>query len=452
METIVMSRRERGRLEVLSRVRRGELTLVKAAEFLGIGYRQAKRVWARYQEEGDGGLVHGLRRRPSNHRADVEEKARIVGLYERKYGDYGPTLAAECLEEEDGLLVAPETLRQWLLTAGLWKKRRRRGPHRQRRQRKEQRGELVQMDGSHHDWFEGRRDWAVLMVMIDDATGAIYARFFEGETTFASMETFQRYVQRHGLPRALYTDRDSIYRSDREPTPAEVLAGQEARTQFGRAMEELGVRLILAGSPQAKGRVERCNGTLQDRLVKALRRARIDDLGEANAFLEESYLEEFNARFAVRPAKPGDLHRRLPRDVDLNWVLSDQEARVVQNDWTVRWRNRWFQLASANHKLALVGRRVIVCEQLDGSIRLRYRSRDLAYQEIASPPQKAREEPTVIRSSQGQKPAADHPWRRRLLGEAPPQSARAGRACSAPARSARLRSASPPRPVPIPNS
>jgi hypothetical protein len=452
METIAMSRRERGRLEVFSRVRRGELTLVKAAEFLGIGYRQTKRVWARYQGEGDAGLVHRLRGRSSNHQADVEEKARVLSLYETKYGDYGPTLAAECLEEEDGLLVAPETLRQWLLTAGLWKKRRRRGAHRQRRERREQRGELVQMDGSHHDWFEGRRDWAVLMVMIDDATGAIYARFFEGETTFASMETFQRYVQRHGLPRALYTDRDSIYRSDREPTAAEVLAGQEPRTQFGRAMEQLGVGLILAGSPQAKGRVERCNGTLQDRLVKALRRAGIDDLSKANAFLEKTYLEEFNARFAVRPRKPGDLHRRVPRDVDLNWVLSDQETRVVQNDWTVRWRNRWFQLTAANHKLALVGRQVIVCEQVDGSIRLRYRSRDLAYQEIASPPQKASEEPTVIRSNQGQKPAADHPWRRRLLRRAPPRSSPAGRACFAPARYARLRSASPPRPVLTPNT
>ena len=174
--------------------------------------------------------------------------------------------------------VTVESLRQWLLAAGLWQRRRQHKPHRLRRPRREHCGELVQMDGSYHDWFEGRRGWAVLMVMIDDATGRIYARFFEQETTVAAMEIFGRYVGRYGLPRALYVDRDSIYRTDREATAAEALAGQEPRTQFGRAMSELGVDMILAGSPQAKGRVERSNGTLQDRLVKALRHHGVTDL------------------------------------------------------------------------------------------------------------------------------------------------------------------------------
>ena len=220
METITMSQRERRRLEVFSRVRRGEITVAKASELLGLSYRQSKRCFGRYRREGDRGLMHRLRGRPSNRGAEAKQKRRVLAVYEQKYGDYGPTLAAECLEEEDGLPVAVETLRQWLLSAGLWRKQRRRRPYRQRRVRKEYFGELVQMDGSHHDWFEGRRDWAVLMVLVDDATSEAFAWFTEGETTIAAMESFRGYVDRYGLPRALYVDRDSIYRSDREATIA----------------------------------------------------------------------------------------------------------------------------------------------------------------------------------------------------------------------------------------
>src|SRR5262249_12256201 len=300
MEAFLMSRRERQRLEVLGRVKRGEITLAKASELVGLSYRQVKRVYARYRQEGDRGLVHRLRGRRSNRRRD-EVKERALELYRTQYGDFGPTLATEYLAREEGVGVSVETLRQWLLAAGLWQRRRRHRRRRCRRPRKEHCGELVQMDGSHHDWFEGRRPWAVLMVLIDDATGRIYARFFEAETTQAALESFARYTQRYGLPRALYVDRDSIYRTDREATRSEALAGQEPRTQFGRAMAELEVAVILAGSPQAKGRVERSNGTLQDRLVKALRRRGISDLESANAFLEEEFLAEFNARFTVKP-------------------------------------------------------------------------------------------------------------------------------------------------------
>ena len=272
METISMSQRERHRLEAFARVGRGEITLVKAAELLGLSYRQAKRCFGRYQAEGDRGLVHRLRGRSSNRQVDAKWKHRVLAVYEKKYPDYGPTLAAECMQEDDGPEVAVEKLRQWLLSAGLWRKQRRSRPYRQRRPRREYFGEMVQMDGSHHDWFEGRRGKAVLMVMIDDATSEVFAWFSEQETTIAAMEVFRGYVERYGVPRALYVDRDSIYRPDREATLAENLAGKEPTTQFGRAMEELDVKLILAHSPQAKGRVERVNGTLQDRLVKALRR------------------------------------------------------------------------------------------------------------------------------------------------------------------------------------
>jgi hypothetical protein len=271
------------------------------------------------------------------------------------------------------------------------------------------------MDGSHHDWFEGRREKAVLMVMIDDATSEVFAWFSEQETTIAAMEVFRGYVARYGLPRALYVDRDSIYRPDREATLAENLAGNEPTTQFGRAMQALDVELILAHSPQAKGRVERVNGTLQDRLVKALRRAKIRDLAAANRFLQEKFLPAFNRRFVRKAARAGDLHRRVPRGVDLAQVLSIREPRRVQEDWTVRFENRWFQLAEVHQKLTLAGRQVTVCQRLDGRLELLYGGHALSYREIPAPPPRASVVPE-IRSSQGQRPADDHPWRRGLAG------------------------------------
>ena len=415
METLRMSRRERKRLEVLSRVRRGELALAKAGELMGLSYRQAKRVYKRYAEERDAGLLHRLRGRPSNRQGDAEQQKAVLELYREKYPDFGPTLAAEYLASQDRRRVAVTTLRRWLVGAGLWESRRRRAAHRRWRARKEHLGEMVQMDGSHHDWFEGRRDWAVLMVMIDDATNRTYAQFFEEETTFAAMTTFRRYVERYGLPRSLYVDRDSIYETTRDATVDEALRESGPLTQFGRAMEELEVELILARSPQAKGRVERQNGVLQDRLVKALRLAGISDLAPANAFLEETFLAELNSRFNVTPQRKADVHRRVPKDVKLEEVLSFQESRVVQNDWTVLWRNRCFQLTAANQGLALPRRRVLVCEHLDGTICLLYQGRRLAWEELPERPRKSlaasRQGPRGT-GHVGHRPAADHPWRR----------------------------------------
>jgi hypothetical protein len=315
----------------------------------------------------------------------VSRRSAILQRYQERYSDFGPTLAAEYLAKEN-LAIPVQTLRRWLIEEGLWEVTRSRSSHRRWRARKECFGEMVQMDGSHHDWFEGRRDWAVLMVMIDDATNRSYVRFFEEETTAAAMTTFWRYVSRHGLPRSLYVDRDSIYRITRDATVEEALAGDTPMTQFGRAMRELGIELICAHSPQAKGRVERRNGVLQDRLVKAMRLAGIATLEAANRFVEEEFQVEMDARFQVPPARPADVHRRVPRGVDLGLVLSFQEQRVVQADWTLGWRRRWFQLTESNQKLGLVGQRVTVCEQLDGKVRLRYRGRELAWEELPERP------------------------------------------------------------------
>jgi molybdenum-dependent DNA-binding transcriptional regulator ModE len=434
METLVMSRLERRRLEVMSRVGAEGLSLRKASELLEMSYRQVRRLWSRYQQEGDAGLVHKLRGRESNHRSESEFRERVISRYVERYHDYGPTLASESLAEE-GVIVPVETLRRWLLAAGLWSRKRRRKEHRRRRARKEHFGEMVQMDGSHHDWFEGRRGWAVLMVIIDDATGHIYARFSEEETLSAALDITRRYALRQGLPQSIYVDRAGIYRSDREPTEAEILAGKEPKTQFGRAMESLGVRLILARSPQAKGRVERMNSTLQDRLVKALRQRGISDLESANRFLEEEFLEPFNAKFRVAPSQAVDLHRAIPQGTDLACVLAVHEDRVVQNDWTVRYENAFLQLSRESNLQP--GDRVLVVEQLDGRLRLFAGDCELAWGPVRSEPRPQRRRASAgqpTKSSQGNKPAANHPWRgaSRRVVESPAAAAGVGMVCSAP--------------------
>jgi transposase len=418
MGKLVLSAKEKRRLELFHRVKHGEISLHKAAEMLKVSYRQAKRSYARYGREGAWGLGHRLRGRGSNRRIEAAERSAILKRYQERYGDFGPTLAAEYLAKEK-LAVPVQTLRRWLIEEGLWQVTRCRSVHRRWRARKECFGEMVQMDGSHHDWFEGRRPWAVLMVMIDDATNRSCVQFFEEETTAAAMTLFQGYVARHGLPRSLYVDRDSIYRVTRAATVDEELAGQRPLSQFGRAMRELDVEVICAHSPQAKGRVERRNGMLQDRLVKALRLAGIASLEEANCFVEGKEWRRTEERFEVAPARKADLHRRVPAGVNLALVLSFQEERVVQSDWTVAWRQRWFQLTESNQKLALVGQRVQVCEQLDGKIRLRYQGRELAWEELPERPKRAtrpRQTKARVAKAKGSKgpwkPPADHPWRR----------------------------------------
>jgi len=254
-----MSRKERERLTIMTGVKREELTLVQAGELMAVCYRQSKRIWRRYQDDGDAGLVHRLRGKPSARRKPPALRAQALALYaEERYSDFGPTLMAEQLAKEK-LVVDHETLRRWRLAEGKHTVRRRRQQHRQWRERKPCFGAMVQLDGSHHDWFEGRGPRCVLMVMVDDATNELHARFFEEETTRASYDVLEGWVRRHGLPASLYVDRDSIYRCEGAGSIAEQLAGKAPQTQFGRAMEQLGVELILANSPQAKGRVERAH-------------------------------------------------------------------------------------------------------------------------------------------------------------------------------------------------
>lgn len=409
MVTLSMSLKERKRLVVMNEVKRERLALVQAAGVMQLSYRQAKRVWQRYQQEGDGGLVHRSRGRPSGRGKPPELRQRALARYEERYEGFGPTLAAEKLAGE-GFQVDHETLRRWLLESGQWQRRRRRAGHRQWRERKACFGQMVQLDGSHHDWFEGRRESCVLMVMIDDATNWTQARFFEGETTRASYDTFEVWAQAHGLPDSLYVDRDSIYRCEGLPTVAEQLAGQEPQTQFGRAMRQLGVELILAQSPQAKGRVERRHGLLQDRLVKELRLRGLRDLVRANAFLAEEFLAELNQRFTLEPASPADVHRPVPAHLDE--VLSWEASRVVQRDWTVVWEGRWYQIEREEAARNLVNRPITVRRLRDGREQLLHRRQKLRWRRLPERPQRPPPLSRPVGRTQRTKPAAGHPWRR----------------------------------------
>lgn len=407
-----MSRKERKRLTVMAGVQDEELTLVQAAELLGVCYRQSKRIWKRYQDHGDAGLVHRLRGKPSARRKPNKLRVQALALYaEERYADFGPTLMAEQLAKAK-LVVDHETLRRWRMAAGQHPVRRRKQAHRQWRERKPCFGAMVQLDGSHHDWFEGRGPRCVLMVMVDDATNRMRARFFEEETTRASYDVLEGWVRKHGLPGSLYVDRDSIYRCEGVASIAEQLAGKQPQTQFGRAMEALGVELILANSPQAKGRVERMNGTLQDRLVKEMRLAGISDLESANRFLDGKYLQAFNRQFQREAASPVDVHRAAPQH--LNDVLSWEAERVVTGDWTVACAGTRYQLDRQHEALSLVRRKVIVRTRRDGQVQLLYRSKLLKWRFVpAGAVRKLRpvKKLKAAKMKTAKAPAASHPWR-----------------------------------------
>jgi len=416
-----MSRKERERLKLMAGVKAEELTLVAAAGLLGVCYRQSKRIWRRYRDAGDAGLVHRLRGQPSARRKPQALRTQVLArCAEERYEGFGPTLMAEHLLKAK-LVVDHETLRRWRIATNQHTVRRRKQKHRQWRERKPCFGEMVQLDGSHHDWFEGRASKCVLMVMVDDATNRMSCRFFAEETTRASYDVLEGWIQQHGLPGSLYVDRDSIYRCEGQPSVAEQLAGKQPQTQFGRAMEQLGINLILAHSPQAKGRVERMNGTLQDRLVKEMRLAGIHDIESANRFLAGKYLPPFHRKFGRAAAQPLDAHRAAPKN--LNEVLSWEVERVVQGDWTVTSEGKRYQLDQQHESLSLVRRKVIVRTLRNGRVQLVYRGQPLKWRAL---PAGSVRKPLPVKAVKatrkakpkkaGPTPAANHPWRRDGVG------------------------------------
>ena len=414
MEEIVgLSAKERAWLVELEQVKAGRQTVVAAAERLSMSGRQGKRIWKRYRAEGAKGLVHRARGRPSNRMLDPDSKRQSLELCRTRLEGFGPTLAAEKLAEV-GLMVSHETLRRWLIVEGLWKKKRKRGPHRRWRPPKEHFGELVQMDGSFHDWLE-TGEKPCLIDMVDDGTSFMDGRFFEQETTEGAMRVLWGWIELYGIPRALYTDHKNLYVADREPTPDEQLAGRPALSAFGKACHKLGVQIIPAASPQAKGRIERRHGVLQDRLVKELRLRGIKDLAAANGFLSSEFLQSVNDKFGHSAVSPVDYHRPVPKGLLLEDVFVFEEERTVQNDWTVCWDNRWFQISGPKARMPHRRERIVVRRRLDGSRVLLHRGRDLEFHEIEQRPSRAksaRKPAPVTASRPVSVPPEDHPWRR----------------------------------------
>jgi len=382
----MMSGKELRRKSVLEMCLLGQIRLVEASELLGLSYRQTLRVCRRFLLEGDAGLVHRSRGQASNRGYKAAFRAEVVKRYEESYGAYemGPTLAAEKLAEA-GRVLDHETLRRWLLEAGKWKKRRRRGRHRSRRARRAHFGELVQLDGSHHAWFGPEHPRACLLNLVDDATGTTLALLTEEETSEAAMQGVRQWIERYGIPRALYTDRKNVYVTDREPTLEEQLAGEEPRTAFGKACDKLGILIITAHSPQAKGRCERSHGVYQDRFVKELALHRITTVAGGNTLLLNGFTDALNAKFAVAPLDPQDFHRPVPKGLDLDTVFCFETYRVVQNDWTLRHENRCYQILKDNRPLPRPRTQVLVRTHLDGRIQLLYQEKPLAFSVV--PPQ-----------------------------------------------------------------
>jgi len=382
-----MTEDERDRLSVFSRVKDKQMSLIEAGQQLEISYRQARRLFKRYKQLGDAALVHGLRGRPSNnHRPVNSRRAKAISLYKERYENFGfgPTLASQRMEMENKLTVHPETLRGWLIGEGLWKPgRKRKERHRSRRPRKPWFGQLVQFDGSDHAWFGPDYPRCCLMVMIDDATSRVLAKFFDSETTLAAMEIFYNWVDLYGLPRELYPDKHSIHRcNDKSSDEKEHRSGKRPLTRFGQAMSDLKVKLIHAGSPQAKGRVERANGTFQDRLVKQMRLDGITAIGQGNDYLQNYYLEDHNKRFGANTDKFLDVHRACPSGNQLREALCVKEARSVGKDGCVRFKGRWFQLLGKDNIPRRLRDGVQVRKHIDGTLELWALGRSLEYKEL----------------------------------------------------------------------
>jgi hypothetical protein len=427
---LLMSQKERDYSKVLEQLRQGQLSRRQAAGLMKCSERHVSRLRKVYAVCGDAGLVHGLRGKPSNHRSDAQELQSAVELVKEQYQGFGPTLAAEKLAERDGLQVSRERLRQALIAAGVWQHKPRKAVPRQWRERRACLGELVQMDTSEHDWFEGRGEHAELILMIDDATSRAFMRFVAADTSETNMAVLLAYLQLYGRPRALYTDKASHFVVNRPASVSEQLEGHEAQTQIGRALRELDIDLIVAHSPQAKGRVERHFGTAQDRLVKEMRLAQISTIADANRFLDEHYLPWWTAQHTVLPTSPADAHRALDGH-DLQAILSHQEQRQVQNDYTLQYDNQRYQILPESQLPNLRKSKVTVQQRLDGTIHVWAKGQYLQIKPLpprdaaaaapavglrppcgaAAPDQGLPPQPREPKPK-GHKPAPDHPWRK----------------------------------------
>jgi len=426
-ERIALSQRERDRLRVLHEVKQKQITQIEAASRLKVSDRHIRRLLFRLGEQGDRAVIHGLRGRPSNRRLTAGFEQKVVARVRQRYADFGPTLAAEHLAQE-GLPVSRETLRKWMAQASLWR------PRSQRvktihvwRERRASFGERVMQDSSPFRWLEERGPACQLIAVIDDATSRLWGRFTEHDTTEENLRTLGGWLERYGRPLAHYTDKNSIFRMAGPAALPEQLRGEKARSQFGRALRELGIEWIAAHSPQAKGRIERRFETLQDRLVKEMRLTGIDRIEAANHFLQMRFLPEWEQRFSVAPRNPRNAHRRLYREQHLEEILSVRVVRKVADDHTVSWDgNRW-GVPREEVCAGLRGAPVEMERRLDGSHWLRFRGRYLRLRHCPEPASRAVSpsglRPPVLTAKQQSRvyksAPPNHPWRTFQYGRKP---------------------------------
>ncbi len=389
-----------------------DITNAEAAARLRLTVRQVRRLKRSVEKDGERGVLHGSRGRASNHATHPETASAVVAyLEDEQHRDFGPTFAQEKLEER-GVVLGVETLRQLMIKEKLWKPKTRRGPsiHREWRERMSMRGELVQFDGSYHDWFEDDAE-ACILAAIDDADGEVSAVFEDNEGVHAVFRFWLAYFEEHGLPVAIYLDKFSTYKVNHK----NAVDNADMLTQFERAMGELGIKVICANSPEAKGRIERLFQTMQDRLVKEMRLRGIKNRGEANRYLEEEYLSEHNRRFSVAPKQEGDAHRPLTKELrkKLSDIFSIQSQRKVNNDYTIQFKSRWFQLAATQDTTVYKRDVVTIEERLDGSLHVRLRDTYLSYTELPERPKRDKMKVTALtREKPRWTPPVDHPWRK----------------------------------------
>ncbi len=386
-ERLAMSNPEIDRLRVIKDVLEGKVSWTEASEQLDLCVRQIGNLCKKVRLEGNRGIVHGLNGKASNNRMAADVLSRAVGYIKQRYSDFGSTFANEKLHEFHGIRISTPTIRKAMIAEELWKRRVSKARHRAWRARRSSVGMLVQLDGSIHDWFEGRGPKCVLLIYIDDATSRImYGEFVRSEDTINLLQTTKNYLLAHGRPNTFYVDKDSIYVINRQATIEEELRDSTALTQFTRAMGELGITVLPAHSPQAKGRVERSFGTHQDRLVKELRLAGISGVAAANRFLKEVYIPRHNERFAQAPAHKRNVHRRLLASHNLDVILSLRSERILANDWTIRYKNSFFQLLPKQPIRIRPKYRITVEIRLDGSMHLRVKGHELNYKRLPARP------------------------------------------------------------------
>ena len=382
MAKLIMGERERVRIKLLEMVVHKKMSLKEASIKMKVSYRQAKRIYKRYRQEGDKGLLHKGIGKPSGKRIDEDIRQKCIQLYKEKYYDFGPTLASEKLEECDGIKIKRETLRRILIKEGLWIKKRNKAVHRIRRERRECFGQMVQFDGSHHKWFENRGIKCCLMNMVDDATGVTLSFLSEEETTGDAMKLLWKWIEKYGIPQSVCCDKKNAYVLTREANAEEISKGITPKSHFELACEKLGIEVIVANSPQSKGRVERNHKVYQDRFVKELRLANIDNINEANKLLEKKYLDQINKKFAIEPIDKEDGHAPKTSNEVLKDVFCYEYLRVLSNDYVIRYENRLFQITKTNKDLPKPKNSIILRELLDGTIKLIFNNKELNFIEL----------------------------------------------------------------------